>query len=456
MRAIFTDQNRSILCSRGAVRPAVLLGELGRQYSVNFFALPSNTRLGTRDVAERDIPDTVEARAVAWIVEARPGQVIPGFTREQSNATIASLNKMRSDLSDYLQWASEAQSDHHFRAVHVPRGSSTLPSSIVLAFFEPVLAIQASEDLSLTCPDFPPPVSTAGGRDERPVARPTHSGPSAEFAVRGQIDDLAVRAGTEAFKKASSATLAFTDNNEAGTTSFAINGVVGLGRTVALDDAVFGFVQYTLNDQETDIVGDNDDAKDVHTISPGIFYRHPLDFGNRIGGTLGFTGYATFDIRNDAQLLRARLVYSDVTVRFPRRGFLCGSERPLLIFYADCRMSAFVEAAEILDPGRNADLLDNIDDQYVGVGTELSLILAPRGPAILQPLSFKATYRVMGILSGALDDPERLELSLNYAIPLGPPAGGPGVTLGITRTLGENFETFQHENLWKLTLGFKF
>lgn len=467
MAAIFSPANRAALCGTASaerpvnVRPAVVLGELARQYDINLFALPPNPRLGTPDIPERDIPDTVEARAAAWIIEAGNGTAAQvGLEPNQHRALIL----MAAALRRYLEWAAAPPQRHPYQTSQLPIGRSSRPSDLMLAFFKPLLGVGAAQDVALICRAAPSEIAGGGdagagagapGRGAGP--RAGSGAPPASFAVRGQIDDLVARRGTEDFKKASAATLSFTDNNEAGTTSFAISGVVALGANFGRDDALYGFVQYTRNDNETDVAGDDDDSKDVHSISPGIFYRHPLALGHSVVGTLGLTGYGTFDLRNDAELIRARLVYSDISVWLGRgRGILCGSQRALLFLYADCRLSAFIEAAEVLDAGTNADLLANADDEYLGAGGEASLILSPRGPALLRPLSFRATYRAMGILSGELDDPERLELAINYAIPLGPPAGGPGLTFGISRIIGENFETFQHENLWKLTLGFKF
>lgn len=462
MAAIFSPANRAILCGTVSterpvnVRPAVVLGELARQYDINLFALPANPRLGTPNIPERDIPDTVEARAAAWIIEAGNGTAVQvGLEPNQHRALIL----MAAALRRYLEWAAESPDQHPYQTSELPIDRSSRPSDLMLAFFKPLLGVGAAQEVALICRASSSAMAEGRVRPPRNRSNPRPGGgtPPAGIAVRGQIDDLVARRGTEDFKKASAATLSFTDNNEAGTTSFAISGVLALGANFGRDDAVYGFVQYTRTDNETDAAGDDDDSKDVHSISPGIFYRHPLALGHRIVGTLGLTGYGTFDLRNDAELVRARLVYSDIAVWLGRgRGILCGSQRELLFLYADCRLSAFIEAAEVLDAGTSADLLVNADDEYFGAGGEASLILSPRGPALLRPLSFRATYRAMGILSGELDDPERLELAINYAIPLGPPAGGPGLTFGISRVIGENFETFQHENLWKLALGFKF
>lgn len=465
LRTIFTDDaaTRTRLCDprTRTVRPIVVLGELARDYSVNVLALPPIDRLGARAIR-----DTVEARLAAWLIAIGPMDAAASGLESRQHS---GLTDMRWALAGYLRWASAAAGPRPYPA-HAsaeslePPALGPTPTSpreaaardLLLAFLAPVLGIEADRNIVLSCTPRAEQVANEVSVTPPASRPPAGAGVTQRLVVRGQIDDLAARAGTDAFKKASSATLAFTDNNEAGTTSLAINGVIGLGAHVGANNMLYGFVQYTLNDQETDAVGDNDDAKDVHNISPGIFYRHPLSLGRSVYGTLGLTGFATFDLRNHAQLIRARLLYSNLAFALPvGSGFLCGQERRLAFLYADCRVGLFLEAAEVLDAGTNADLLANADDEYIGAGAEVGVTFSPTGPAPLRPLTLAVSYRMMAILSGALDNPERLEISLTYTSPAAI-ANRQAYSFGITRTVGENFETFQHEDLWKLTLGFKF
>jgi hypothetical protein len=442
-----------------------LIGELGRSYKFNFLALPPHPLL-----LGRAIPDTVEARAAAWLITAVQLDALhPGI----SEAEFLALNTISRALARYLEWAPTAPTDHRYRAVLSDADPSVRPAltarardasserfrARLLGLFEPVLGIRPDNAVSLSCLPAPAPPGNGRIATPTPPPRPSHGrGRDApQLAVRGQIDDLVALRGTDEFKKASAATISYTDNNAAGTTNFAINGVVGLGTNFGPNNALYAFVQYTRNDNETDAVGDDDDAKDVHSISPGLFLRRPVAFAQTVYGTLGLTAYATFDLRNDARLVRSRLMLSDIAISLPvGHGSLCGQQRDLGFLYADCRLGVFLEAAEVLEAGRNTDLLTNIDDEYIGAGGQAGVILSPQNPAWLRPLTFTFSYRIMHILSGRLDDPHRLEGVLNYAIPLGPAAGGPGITFGIARTLGANFETFQHEDLWKVSLGFKF
>src|SRR5687767_10408434 len=111
---IFAEGNRARLGGPEGrtVRALVLLGELGRVYGVNFFALPDVDRLG-----ERAVPDTVEARAVAWIV--RIGAIRPEDAPLEANQ-YSGLNSMRWAFADYLRWASDPAEPRLYPAVRGP------------------------------------------------------------------------------------------------------------------------------------------------------------------------------------------------------------------------------------------------------------------------------------------------------------------------------------------------
>jgi hypothetical protein len=56
----------------------------------------------------------------------------------------------------------------------------------------------------------------------------------------------------------------------------------------------------------------------------------------------------------------------------------------------------------------------------------------------------------MAIVSGGASGPSRFTLSFDYKIPKS------NLTIGLSRVRGENFETFQHEDVTKVTVGYKY
>ena len=73
-----------------------------------------------------------------------------------------------------------------------------------------------------------------------------------------------------------------------------------------------------------------------------------------------------------------------------------------------------------------------------------------RAAGILKSFSLTAEYRYMAILSGQLNDPHRLSLALNYKLV------DANLTFGIGYDVGSNFDTFQHEDVTKITVGYKY
>lgn len=65
-------------------------------------------------------------------------------------------------------------------------------------------------------------------------------------------------------------------------------------------------------------------------------------------------------------------------------------------------------------------------------------------------MSFSIGYRYMRILSGDLENPGRLSMDLTYAIP------DSNFSIGLSQTRGENFETFEEEDLTKVVFAFKY
>jgi hypothetical protein len=235
-----------------------------------------------------------------------------------------------------------------------------------------------------------------------------------------------------------------------GEENVAIEAVIGLGHSWTRTDSIFGFLHYVQSASETDVVGDDDDAKDIRALSPGLLYRRSLGApASPIYGTLGLTAYPTFDFAQDSEILRGRLFLSDIAFNAPS-GPICNITQRAGPFYWNCRVSVFAEYAYVLDAGRSTDLATLDDDQYFGLGSEAGLTLSLFRVPALAPLQLSVDYRYMGIVSGTLDDPHRLTVSLSYKIPAS------NISISLSHIRGDNFETFQPERLTKFAIGFRY
>lgn len=453
IKAVFAKGNVATLCGPAdALRSLPLLGELGGAYKLNLFALPAVPQF--EGVAA---PDTVEGRAVAWIVLRQGSDAHDdGLTAAQREA----LEQIGTDLTDYIVWLARNKKEPFSNApgVSVPdlrnataKDRAKLRADLLAQIFAPLLTPAARTAPVLNCVPRANPGTAHGPDDE---GKP---GQGLVLAVRGKSDDLAVprnEPGTTkpgaAFKGASAASIAFTDNHQKGETSVAIDATVGVGHQIGRSDALFAFVRYVQTTTETDAAGDDDDKKDIRALSPGVLYRHNFGFAGVLYGTLGATAFPTFDFAQHARTGRVRLFIDDISLSGVGRGPLCGRSDRIGGIEIACRAGVFTEGAHVWRAGTSEDLASLEDDEYLGLGGSLRLGLSLPEVSLLTPFSLVGEYRYMAIVSGRLSDPHRLGVALNYKLV------EENLSFGIGYDEGSNFDTFQRERITKVTLGFKY
>jgi hypothetical protein len=443
----FAAANRSQLCEGDNVRLDALLGELAKNFSINLFALPPPD-------AAPGAP--VTTRAVFWILataRTSPDEAAAsGLTPKQFQA----LNAIRVELADALLWL---QSNPDGQAVRIAPGTSLVApgdrassDAFVAGLFAPLTGARSADPVRLTCA----PASTEPAVQTATTASDGDTPAKAVLAIRGKIDDLAVprfdpgaTTLSKAFEKASQASLAFTDNNEKGETTVAIEAVAGIGVQLTRRDSAFLFGHYVQSTTETDDPADDDDAKDIKAVSFGLLARRSIYARNLFAGSLGVTVYPTFDLAQDARTARARLFLSDIAIDTGGQP-LCDFENDIGPLRFNCRLGVFAEVARVYDAGRSIDLATLDDDNYLGGGGELGLSLWLPSLDKLAPLVLSSEYRYMAILDGRLDDPHRWTIALSYTVPKS------NLSISLSHVEGANFETFQYENLNKLSIGFKY
>ncbi|MDI1328282.1 MAG: hypothetical protein PSV23_15925 [Brevundimonas sp.] len=457
--AVFTPATRAFLCRADSpgVRVAPMLGELAKTYSLNPFALPPPP------AAAASTP-TAEAAFAGWILAS--ADLIQAEAMEAGiSATLhETLTQIRSGLVEYVQSIRGAAPSASFRAGPEAGAAGTAAEQKLLLerLLAPVLGVATSQAV-IECGPAPAPTTPArdgpssfgpgpGSREAAP--------PGGVIAFRGRIDDLAVprlapgaQTPGEAYKKASDATLAFTDNDQKGEESVAIEAVLGWGRNLTRTDSVFGFIHYVETSTETDASGDDDDSKDIRALSPGILFRHPIGPSNTPGliyGTLGVTAYPTYNFAQDSETLRARVFLNDISLDLGGAGPLCDITGQVGPLQWTCRLGVSAEWTHVVEAGRSLDLATLDDDQFFGVGGEIALGLSLPDNEALAPFLLTAEYRYLGIVSGGLDDPDRLSISLTYKVPKS------NVSIGLTRIDGVNFETLQPEEQTKVSVGFRY
>ena len=252
------------------------------------------------------------------------------------------------------------------------------------------------------------------------------------------------------FKKAADAKIAYTMNGVKKEEAIAAD-IITLGVGWVLDnyDALMGFARYSESSTETKAAGDQDDAKDVRALSAGLMYRHSISIGN-LSAQSGITTYKTWDRAQDSQLIRVRAFAEDVSLVYADGPIICGRQSHWGGLYYSCRTSFFAEAGRVLDAGRSTDFADPKDDDYIGAGAEIGLSFWLPGVKPASQLMLTAQYKKMWVLDGDLENPSRFTIELSYKIP------DSDISLGLSRSYGENFDSFQKEELNLLSVGYKY
>lgn len=432
------------ICRENVVAPKKLLGEIAVSGGINVLSLETSPTLSTGEIA-----DTPEARLGAWLIATKDLDQAQAEKEGLSKDYYSKLTDIRFELVEYLISASTPNEDAVYRLTDDSRlGDSpdTNHGLVLESLLADALGGNRKTGIRLACaPPRPKPDENKGAT-------------KSIVALRGKIDDLAIprlERGSDtpsaAFGKSSDAKLAYTDDGVKREESVSAELAFAFGRQFSSNDAILGFVHYVQSSTETRIPDDDDDSKDIRAISPGILYRHSLGDDGPLYATAGVTTYRTHDLAQDSRLSRARFFLSDIMIRRSGAKDVCGAEQRLAgTVYFSCRLGLFAEVARVHDAGRSTDMADNGDDQYTGIGFNTGITFWTSEPAGLAPFWLGLDYRRMQIVSGDLDNPRRFVVELGYTVPKS------NISISFSRTVGENFETFQKEDVNKLSVGFKY
>lgn len=461
LTAVFSPANKAKLCnSDNRVRSMVLIGELGKVYQINLFALPDVPS----DLDDERLPkglslsgeklysysDPVEERAVYWITSSnkisRDVAKQAGIGDEHEL-----LDDIKSELIAYSFWLSQQDMGLYRLAPGTQLGHRTSMRNrdrLVSTMLDPPAHPGAEPTAAIVCSIDAP---VGGAQTGVGATSASKADTGLAVAVRGSIDDLAIpRNGrSDAFKKTADAKVAYTDNGTRNEEAVATDVVFGVGWTVSTDDAILGFIRYNESSTETDLAGDDDDSKDIRAVSAGLLYRRPLQLG-RLYAMSGVTAYETWDRAQESKLLRIRAFLGDIVGLFGKNTIVCGRDSRFGGMYYSCRVSAFAEKGRVLETGRSTDFADIADDDYAGLGTDISLSAWLPGIKPVSKLMLTAQYKKMWVFDGSLEDPDRFMVELSYKVP------NSDVSVSLSRSYGNNFDTFQREEVNLLSIGFKY
>lgn len=450
---VLTEDNRAVLCTRSYQgQPAVDTDALAMLIATKAEAtmlLDGANRGGVRDGSIQLVSRGATLSEPAYAV-VNAGRVSPASANRPFGPNVdLSVNKAAAAASaaiagEVAELAFLMDDDVHVAGAVTYRvlRPATIGSRLDRAEAANPLTLFADAGLVIACETEP--VTTASpDTGESPPAPPS---PPSSIAVRpvlrGTVKDLSI--ATSDLKDAEAATIGYSEDKIAETTTFELDAVAGV--RIGSRTGSFELIPYFSYERKA-ITGDD---SDIEILSPGILaawrFERP-DFGFHARLEASFID----DMEQGSHQGKIR-VYVDPAIWLgPNAGTLFGGNlptfRPLLL---RPKLTLIADASKIYRAGTNADLADAKD--YWGFGGDLSLRARLD---VGSPISdFVLTGGVRHLeLKGSieLDHARRWYGSLEYA-----PSAFPYVGLALEFNNGRNDDTFQREDTYGLSLRLRY
>jgi hypothetical protein len=318
-----------------------------------------------------------------------------------------------------------------------------------------------------------PPVALYCVKSSTPEQAPAPLG-SGRLRLRGSVDALAATGPAVVSADAATVSIVRTrtsldDGSTKTVTDFAVDATVGLRLTN--DDSAgtaFLFADYSLSRSRTRprpaLGGGTDEGDgDTNSLALGATGKLYLPVGSAILTTSIDAAYLN-DFTQDSQLGRLRLsirpalpttssIQSILPCYLGSYRQIGGQESGL---WTRCGVTFQVEGAHVFERGRGEFAAT---DNYLAVGGTLSyeaLLISDAPSSGLGTAGgpfARVTYRYLPILSGNLDDIERLEARLGYRVFT---PDGIGIEFSASYLRGTNEKSFADENILSLGVGIIF
>ena len=294
-----------------------------------------------------------------------------------------------------------------------------------------------------------PPPSTPSGFP--PPPQPISDGKTSPDALspvrlRGTTADLAISRDQAAdFKNASSAKIAITNDNEAHKNTF--EGHMALGYAIPLTEKngvdYQGIPYFKLDRSYVGGSGAPKTATNVDNVGFG-FQQNILFPINGIYGNLAVQPDYTYSLRSDAKVGKVQFIYEAYP---PLRWF--GRTEPIgwmgLSSFFNAR--ALFNIGRVFNPGTDTTLTDSTFTQ-AGVSASYTLS-SDDSTSPFNGFSLPITYAYLYGFVGNYKAVQQLTIEVDYALTK-------FVSISASNTSGRNPDTFEKQNLYKLSLGVKY
>ncbi len=305
------------------------------------------------------------------------------------------------------------------------------------------LSLFVGAGLVITCETEPVPIAEGGTTvTPTPSLTPSSSSIALQPVLRGSVKDLAIASND--LKDAEAATIAFSEDRIAQTTTFELDAVAGL--RIGPKSGAFELIPY-LSYERKAITGDEGD---IETLSPGLVaawhYRTPeFGFDARMEGSF------IDDMEQGSHQGKIRL-YVDPAIWLGREvGTLFGGNLqvfgPLLL---RPKLTLIADASKVWRAGTSEELADA--DDYWGFGGDLSLRARLNMGSPISDFVLTGGVRHLELRGDiGLRHARRWYSSLEFA-----PDTFPFLGLALEFNDGRNDDTFQREDTYSLALRLRY
>ena len=275
---------------------------------------------------------------------------------------------------------------------------------------------------------------------------------SGNLIVRGKVEDLKKPLTSKTAKQISAATLSVSDNREADTTEYNVNGVVGYKLTnlsFGDDSYLIDFLPY-FGVERRFATGKGAD-NEVENFNFGLNTAITL-FDDTQSYTIDLFPQFTIDGEADTKIGSANLTVTP-TWDFPEwwlwSGFFPNVRRDIGILSLVPTFNVMAKGGYVFEDGGNQELADS--ETFLRIGGAVGAKFYFRTKTHLDRFVPFVNYQYLFGASGELNNADRIEVGVNYAIPK-----TQNVTVSVKYAKGQADETFEDLEYLEAAIGVKF
>jgi hypothetical protein len=266
------------------------------------------------------------------------------------------------------------------------------------------------------------------------------------FRLRGTASDLTIPQGSDAFKGASSASLAASNDGIAQKNTFDVHIAAGYVLPIIQDNGLtFNSVPYLKYDRDY-VAGANTSksSSNVNNIGAGLLEQVQISDG--FYGSLTLRPDYTSSLRTNAKIGRTDLVLQPEPL-WPYLGYAAPTGIPGIS--ATAFANAIFRVGDVFEKSNDATLA--MTDTFTQGGGQVGTTFFADPSSSLNGFSIPINYTYLYGFSGQYSAIPNFQAGINYAFP-----PDKTINVGLSVVSGRDLDTFEKQRLYKLSFGVKY